>query len=51
MGLTMLEDKILKKEKHEEPVTGNTLNLFDLWVNKLVDNQRATYESIPLQKN
>lgn len=45
--MTILENKIIKKN-HKEQVTEGILNLFDLQVNKLVDNQSEAYFSAKL---
>lgn len=46
----MLEDKIIFK-KYKEKVTEDILNLFDLWVNKLVDYQPEAYFSATTSRN
>lgn len=44
LSITVLEDK----KKYKEPFTEDILNLFDLWVNKLFDNQPEAYFSAKL---
>lgn len=43
----MLEDKIIKNKNIKNQFK-NIFNLFDLWVNKLVDNQPEVYFSAKL---
>lgn len=50
LSITMLEDKIIFK-KYKEKVTEDILNLFDLWVNKLVDYQPEAYFSATTSRN